>query len=386
MRILVAHNHYQQVGGEDSVFANEVALLSGAGHTVDTLEVDNDRIGNDLPRYRVAAGATYSLRGRSLAAKAIARFKPDIVHVHNPFPLLSPSVFHACARAGVPAVWTMHNFRIACAQGLLFREGEHCVLCVGKPPLPAIFHRCYRGSFAGSAAVAAMIATHRLIGTWRRHVARFIVLNEYGRDVAIRSGAPPERIVIKPNFSEELSGEDQPPSSRSGALYVGRLSPEKGTRTLMEAWQSLPDIPLTILGDGPERVEMENMAPPNVRFLGHRPKEDVMREMIRTRALILPSTCFENFSVSLCEAMAAGTPAIASRSGSIGEVVRHGYNGLLVPPGNAGDLAATVADAFAHPCTLEQLGQGARETWEHRLSPKANLAQLLTIYEEAMSA
>lgn len=386
-RILVVHNRYQQAGGEDGVFAHEVAMLRDAGCVVETVEVSNDDIRGALAQASAAIGVIANAAGRRIVAEAIARTNPDIVHVHNFFPRLSPALFDACASAGVPAVWTLHNYRYTCASAVLFREGRPCEDCLGKPPLPAIAHRCYRGSLAGSAAVAAMIGYHRARGTWRHKVARFIALTESGRDIATRAGLPAARIAVKPNFVPDPLDEIVPPGApRAGAVFAGRLSPEKGVATLIEAWRALPHIPLTIIGDGPERAALETGAPAHVTFAGFRQRPEALRAIAGAQALIVPSIWYETFGLVAAEAMALGTPVIASRIGALATLVTDDVDGLHVTPGDAADLARVAGAAFAAPETLERLGRAGRQTWHATMRPETNLTQLLAIYDEARAA
>lgn len=379
LRVLVAHNRYQLPGGEDAVFEAELALLRSAGCEVGTFETSNAGIDTWRARISAATGATYSFEGRAGMARAISRFQPDVVHVHNLFPRPGPAIFDACVAAEVPAIWTLHNFRLACPQATLFREGRSCHDCVGRLPFAAVAHGCYRGSRLGSASVAGMIAFHRLAGTWRRKVSRFIVLTEFARSVAIEAGVPAERIRVKPNFAHDPgSGERE----RCGAVYVGRLSAEKGVMTLIEGWRSVGDIPLMVVGEGPERLALQRIAPPNVRFLGQLPHDDVLKIVGQAQALILPSLCHDNFPLSLVEAMASGTPVIASRIAPLDMLVRDGIDGALFTPGDPVDLARTVVRLFGQPALLRQLGLGARESWARAMEPQANLAQLLSIYRE----
>jgi glycosyltransferase involved in cell wall biosynthesis len=387
LRVLVVHNRYQQAGGEDSVFANEVELLRSGGCEVDTLEVSNDAITGRVAELSAALRVVSNPEGRCLAASAIQRARPDVVHVHNFFPRLSPALFDACSAMGVPAVWTLHNYRIACANGLLFRDGHVCEDCLGRAPWPAVRHRCYRGSTAGSAAVAAMIGWHRARGTWRRKVARFIALSDFARDLYVRAGVPADRISVKPNFvADPLPLLAGPAAGSRGAVFVGRLSPEKGAATMLAAWRQVPSVPLTILGDGPERAMLEAAAPPNVRFLGFQNRDAVLRAMASAQALVVPSTWYENFPMTVVEAMALGTPIIASNIGALRTIVTHGHNGLHFLPGDAADLARVVNAAFADSKRLGALRQGARATWEATMAPARNLATLLNIYDEAQAA
>jgi glycosyltransferase involved in cell wall biosynthesis len=385
MRVLVAHNRYQEAGGEDSVFANEVELLRRGGCEVETLVVSNDVISGWRAKASAALRVVWNTEGRRLVADAIARIRPDVLHVHNFFPRLSPALFDASEAVGVPTVWTLHNYRVACANGLLFRDARPCEACIGRAPIPALRYRCYRGSVVGTAAVAAMIGYHQAAGTWRRKVDRFIALNTFAADLFERAGVPKEKIAIKANFIEDpLPNLITAPAKRAGAVFVGRLSAEKGVATLVEAWRHLPSIPLTILGEGPERPRLEAIAPSNVRFLGFQPTSKVMGTMASAEALIVPSVWYENFPMTVVEAMALGTPVIASRIGALSVIIRDGIDGLHFAPGDPADLARVTKAAFAEPGVLNDLGRGARAIWETSMSPASNLAQLMAIYRDVI--
>tara|TARA_R100001198_G_scaffold96992_1_gene90639 strand:+ start:13869 stop:15020 length:1152 start_codon:yes stop_codon:yes gene_type:complete len=383
MKILAVHNRYQQAGGEDSVFRNEIELLRSGGHDVAVLEENNDRIKGTAAQIAAAAHAVWSRYGQRRMAEAIIRERPDVVHVHNFFPTLSPAIFWTCGEHRVPAVWTLHNFRVACANGLLFRDGQVCEKCLGASPLPAIRHGCYRGSRAASAAVAAMIATHRTMGTWRYKVDRFIALTDFARDKVIAAGLPADRVVVKPNFVDIARSETI--SDRSGTVFVGRLSAEKGVQVAVEAWRQMPHLKLTVIGDGPLRAELETNAPPNIEFTGALPSSDVYQRVAMAQAMVVPSVSYENFPMTVVEAMALGTPVIASNTGALAAIVGDGMSGALFEVGNHHDLTAKVSDLFMRPERLSVMSQNARERYEHQMSPQKNLHQLEQIYSEVIS-
>jgi len=382
MRILVVHNRYQLAGGEDSVFDAETELLRNAGYDIATLTVSNDDIEGRWATAQAALTVAYNPGGRRKVAAAIAAHRAELVHVHNFFPLISPSMFDACRAAGVPAIWTLHNFRVTCANGLLFRNGKPCELCVGHAPWPAVFHRCYRQSVPGSAAVAAMIGYHKLAGTWQHKVDRFIALTDFARDMFIRSGLPAERIAVKANVLRDPGHPASALGRRTGAVYVGRLSIEKGVDCLLSAWRGLA-VPLTVIGDGPERAVLEACAPQHVRFAGWLGRAEVDAAIAQAQALIVPSLWYENFPMTVVEATAFGTPVIASRLGSLESIVEDGVSGALFAPGDPDDLARVVRSWFAQPDRLAQLGAGARLSYERRSAPGVNLEQLVAIYRSA---
>jgi glycosyltransferase involved in cell wall biosynthesis len=384
MRVLSIHNSYQHSGGEDSVFANEAALLQSAGHDVETLLVSNHAIKGYASKASTAALAVYNPFGRHQVTEAIARTRPDVVHVHNFFPLISPALFDACRRADIPAVWTIHNYRVLCANGLMFRNGAPCEDCLARRPLPALLHACYRDSYLGSAAVAAMIAYHSAAGTWQRKVAQFIAPSRFVRSKLIAAGLPENRITVKPNFVTPPGHDPDPAGSRTGAVFIGRLSREKGAHLLVDAWRHL-DIPLKIIGDGPERAALEDAASSHISFVGRRSREEVFAALSSAQAVVIPSLSYETFGLVAIEAMALGTPVIAARLGALADIVIDGINGFHFEPGHAADLTRVAAEAFRDSTRLLGIGREARRSFDADYSPERNLKQLLAIYEKALA-
>ena len=382
MRILQVHNTYQQPGGEDAVVANEGALLTGKGHEVRLWSVSNDGIEGAWAKLRTAWQVPYSHRARRQLGRVIADFGPDVVHVHNFFPLLTPSIYEACRDAGVAVVQTLHNYRTICAGALLLRDGRPCEDCIGASPYRGALHGCYRGSRLGSLAVARMIARHREQGTWRTKVDRFIALTEFAKAKFVEAGFPADKIAVKPNFAAD-TGARTSEGDRHGALFVGRLSPEKGIGTLLAAWRGL-DVPLRIAGDGPLLNMVRDANSPNVAPLGGLPPEAVSREMARAAFLVMPSQWYEGFPMTLAEAFCQGLPVIASRLGAMAEIVEDGVTGLHFAPGDARDLAAKVRWAADHPEEMLEMGANARHAYEEKFSPDINYEILFSIYQAAI--
>lgn len=387
-RVLLVHERYQQRGGEDVVVDAQAALLAAAGHVVERLDVDNTAIpaGDGLPgRLRLAGNTFWSRGGVRIVREAVDRFRPDVVHVHNTFPLLSPAVLGAARDAGPAIVQTLHNFRLVCPNGLLFRDGRPCEDCVGLPlALPGVVHGCYRGSRAGSAVVAGMLAVHRGRGTWRRDVDRFVVLAEFARDRLARGGVPRSRISVVPNFAQP----DGPPADGpgEGLLFVGRLSPEKGLGTLLEAWRGAAiDGSLRIAGDGPLAPDVRAAAEgdPRIVPLGRLEAGAIRDEMRRARALVVPSTTYENCPMTVIEAYAVGRPVIASGHGGLGELVEDGETGLRVRPGDAAGLRAALERASNGPADMLAMGRAARARFEARYAPEAAYGALRAVYRQA---
>ena len=384
MRILLVHNQYQQQGGEDLVFANEAKMLRQYGHDVEILSVSNDEIQSPFNKLSTAILSSYNPQGYQLVADAIRRSECDIVHVHNFFPRLSPAIFSACRKANVPSVWTLHNFRVVCAGGMLFRDGATCEKCVRGNVLPAIKHRCYRGSLPGSIAVAGMIGIHRWLGTWQHKVDRFISLTEFARAKLVEGGLPFDKIAVKPNWVEDPVAQglkiDGP---RKGAVFVGRLSLEKGVKVLLDAWKALPDIPLTIIGDGPERASLEPGAPANVRFVGKLDRANVNAAMAGAQALVVPSLWLEGFPLVLIEGMAAGVPLLASDIGALPSIIENGQTGVLVEAGNVQAWAKALRAFFDDEGAQRAMGLRGRKAYEERFSPQQNIGYLEKIYQDA---
>jgi len=380
MRVLLVHNAYQQRGGEDSVVESEAALLRQRGHDVQVLLRHNDEV-NELSRLSLAAQTLWSNKTVAQLNAQMARVRPDVIHVHNTLPLVSPSVFWAATRARVPVVQTLHNFRLLCPQATLLREGRVCEDCIGRLPWPAVIHRCYRGSGAQTAAVALMLSAHRGMGTWRNKVSRFIALTQFGKAKFVQGGLNPQQIDIKPNFIDWVPTPQW--AERQGGLYIGRLSVEKGIEVLMQAMRDLPQHRLTVIGSGPYENAMQELAGP--AFLGAKALPEVLARLGAASYLVLPSVCYEGFPRTLVEAFACGVPVIASRHGALEELVDDGRTGLLFSPGDVTDLVDKIRWADANPLCMQTMGRAARAEYELHYTPERNGQQLEEIYRRAMA-
>jgi glycosyltransferase involved in cell wall biosynthesis len=384
MKILIAHNHYQQRGGEDESTRAEVSLLESRGHEVTTFIEDNERIARlSLPK--VALGTIWSHENYRRLRRLIWKHRPDVVHVQNFFPLISPAVYYAAQAEGIPVVQTLRNYRLLCSNGLLFRDGRVCEDCLGKtPPWPGIAHACYRGSRAGTVPVVAMLTAHRALRTWTRMVDVYVALTEFARQKFVEGGLPAGKITVKPNFVHPDPG----PGGGKGdyAVFVGRLSPEKGIDTLLAAWELLDGrMPLKIVGDGPlkDQVALATKALPEIEWLGRRSLEEVHALIGEASLMVFPSEWYETFGRVAAEAFAKGTPVIASNIGAIAELVDHGRTGLHFGHGQPQDLAAQVEWALGNPANLAHMRQEARAEFEARYSAEQNYGKLMEIYELA---
>jgi glycosyltransferase involved in cell wall biosynthesis len=391
MKILLVHNEYQQPGGEDVVFEQEKRILERGGHEVVTYRRSNHEleelsaIGRGTLLIRtVWASDTYHDFGALLE-----REKPDVVHVHNTFVMISPSIYGACRRRSIPVVQTLHNFRLLCPGAQFLRDGKICEDCVEHSLLRSVWHGCYRDSRPATASVALMLAWHRRAGTWDELVDRYIALTNFARNKFIASGFAPDKIVVKPNFVDPDPGAKQSPGT--SALYIGRLSKEKGLHTLLEAWKRLPKLcSLDIVGDGPQKKELEEEAQrcglAAIQFRGQLSHTESLAAMKRTSFLILPSEWYEGFPMTIAESFACGTPIICSKLGAMEEIVDDSRTGLHFTPGDSEDLARKIEWAFAHPSELATMGRAARREYEARYSSERSYTQLMTIYEQTVAA
>lgn len=392
-RVLVVHTRYRQPGGEDRVFAQEVALLRGLGLDVEVFEADNAELEGRSAAALAALTVWNGAAAREVAAR-VARHRSEVVHIHNTFPLLSPSVVAAARRAGAAVVQTWHNYRLGCVNGLLFRDGHPCEDCLGRPvALSGVAHACYRDSRPASLAVAAMQLAHRGLGTYRRGVDRHIALTPTMRLILVRMGLPPEHVTVKPNFivppAPPLSPATVPPLDGAPyALFAGRLSEEKGVRVALAAWaHHAPGLPLLVAGGGPLEAEVRAMAArlPDVHVLGQVEHAGVLDLMREAHALVMPSLWQEPFGLTVLEAFSVGLPVVAARLGAPSALVDDGRTGRLVRPNDPADLARALRTSLADPAGWARLREQARQDYLAHYTPETNGVALLAVYRDALA-
>jgi glycosyltransferase involved in cell wall biosynthesis len=391
LKILLVHNFYGSAApsGENQVFLEEKALLQSRGHTI----IEFTRASDDIRalgwRGAIVGGLTtpWNFRSARDVAALVAEARPDVVHVHNTFPLLSPAIFHAIG-AATPRVLTLHNYRVFCAAGIPVRDQRVCTECLdARSAAPALRHGCYRNSRVATLPLAASIELHRRIGTWARAVDAFIALSDFQKDVMAAAGLPAARIHVKPNFYPGrpvvVPWADRAPY----VLYAGRLSAEKGVQTLARAWQcwgtEAPE--LRIAGDGELLPHMRAItAGVPVRYLGQLSTSDAEQQIAGARLLIVPSECFEGFPMVIREAFAFGTPVAASNLGPLPTIVHAGESGIVFDPADPASLQRSIATAWSAAGLLERLGTGARREFETKYTEDANYDRLMQIYQQVI--
>ena len=350
MKILLCHNFYQQVGGEDLVFNEETQLLESHGQTVLRFTLHNNSIPS-MNRLGLAWRTMWNGAVYAELRRLIRQQRPDLVHCTNTFPLISPAAYYAARDEGIAVVQALHNYRLLCPGTYFLREHRVCEDCLGKTvPWPAVVHACYRDSRAASFVVAAMLSGHRLLGTWKRAVTLYYTPSEFTRQKCIEGGLPADRIAVKPNFVSVHPGVGT--GSGGYCVFVGRLSPEKGLDSVLKAWPRLGGrLPLKIIGDGPVRdmAVAAAAAHPEIEWLGHRPIQEVLEIVGEAACLVMPSIWYETFGRTVVEAFAKGTPVIGSRMGAMAELIEDGQTGLLFRPGDADDLEAKMRQFLADP-------------------------------------
>ena len=386
MNILMLHNGYQFRGGEDESYESEVRMLRANGHFVETIRMDNAQI-ESKGKIHVAIESFWSTPSYKLVERKILERQFDVLHVQNFFPLLSPSVYYAAKKHGVAVVQTLRNYRLLCPSVFFYREGGVCEDCIDKVfKYPGILHGCYRDSRMATAVVAAMTAFHTVKGTWLNAVDLYIALTQFVQDKFVEAGFPEEKLVVKSNFVYPDPGCGT--GEGDYALFVGRLSPEKGLETLLKAWESLDrSWKLKIAGDGPMATYVRDFCATHqsVEWLGPKSRAETAQLMGNARTLVFPSQWYETFGRVAMESFAAGTPVIASRLGAMAEICDDGKTGLLFESGNASDLAEKLRWAFDNPEQLASMRPIARQTFESRYTMQQNYRVLMNAYELARS-
>ena len=388
LSVLCVHNRYIQPGGEDQVFESEAQLLAQNGVRVEKVEEQTTYPSGLVRKIEAAMDCVWSRSWHQKFKTLLRDMRPDVVHIHNFFSVISPSVYYACKDEGVPVVQTLHNYRLTCPAASFYRDGKICEECLDHGPFHAVRYGCYRESKLATAALATMLEVHRRKNTWTEMVDCYVALTEFAREKMIEGGLPANRIRVKPNFVLPDPG----PRTSDGdyALFVGRLVDLKGVGTLVKAWSKLPaSIPLVIAGDGPYRPEMQKLISDfklaNVDYRGRLSRNETLATMKGARFLMFPSEWYEGFPVTIAESFACGVPVLCSRLGGMQEIVDDGRTGLHFTSGDAADMAEKVQWAWSNPEETSNMGLEARAEFEAKYSAERNFGMLTEIYESVIS-
>jgi len=386
LRVLQIHNRYKIFGGEDVAVKSEYILLKKNNNEVDFFWVTNKDIYGVKAKIKTAINVGYSQKYSKKLSNRIKDFKPEIIHVHNFFPLLTPSIYDISRNLGVPVIQTLHNYRIVCPGAYLMRNGRVCEDCLTASAYRSVIHGCYRESRIGSFVLANMVQRHRKRETWKNKVNIFIALTQFSKNKFILAGLPSERIHVKPNFIYPDPGMEK--CNGKYALFVGRISREKGILTLVRAYEKILGITLKIIGDGPliedvNKIKREKNLY-NIELIGKRDRKEVFKFMKGASFILFPSECFETFGNVCAEAFSCGKPVVASRLGSLAEMVEDGVTGLLFEPGNSDDLAQKVQWLIDHPNVCRRMGKNARQVFLEKYTAEKNYKILMNIYQKAI--
>ena len=392
LTVLLVHNYYLNPGGEDVEFEAEKALLTQKGHKVITYIRRNSEIKNfKLKSLSAFFSAHWSRKTYKELIELIKSTQPDLVHFHNTFLVVSPSAYYACKKMKVPVIQTLQNFRLFCPGATFYRKASLCEDCLNRiPPWPGLWRGCWRNSRLQTAVVASLSTLHHWLKTWQNMVDVYIVQTKFHKKKFAEGGLPEEKLEIKPNMiiqKPKFAGEK--PEKRF-ALFVGRLSPEKGVITLLEAWKSLKNIPLKILGDGPlmnevkTKIAQEKLT--SINLLGWRPRNETIQTIGQANFLIFPSEWYEGLPLTIIEAFASGTPVIASNIGAMSEIIEDNLTGLHFPPGNHLELVEKIKWAWSHPQEMEKIAFNALDTYNNYYAPSKVYETLMKIFAKAMAA
>lgn len=385
MKILQAHNYYQLAGGEDIVVENEKKLLLENGHEVIRYLKHNNEI-NEFSlknKLKLFDSMTWSQKTFDEVRKVLIKEKPDICHVHNFFPLISPSIYDACKKENIPVVQTLHNFRLICTNGMLLRNGKVCEDCLGKSAFNSTGKKCYRNSHTQTFAVANMIEKNKKNRVWSKNVDAYLCFTEFAKQKFIAHGIKESKLFIKPNFVECTIHEVNPTPKKDYLIYVGRLDSYKGVPLIKEIAASLP-LPVKLVGEGELMEEMKGVS--NVDLLGKQSHKSTMRLISEATALLFPSSCYEGMPMTILEAFAHQTPVIASNLGAMQSLIKHQHNGLLFTQGSSIELLSCINLLLTNKELSSEITRNAFKDFQEKYSKEENYQTLIKLYDSLLSS
>jgi len=391
MKILFCHNFYQQAGGEDIAVANEMAMLKQHGHEVEMFSVSNNVIKTFWHKLLVSFHLTYSNKYKSKLKNVIADFNPDIVHVHNFFPLLTPSIFDACVEMNVPAVHTLHNYRLICPSATLFVNGSCNEESIEKTAYAMVKYKAYQNSFIGTFLLARAIEKYKKNQLWLKKVDKFIAPSQSVKNTYIKAGFLSEKITVKPNFiqpkpiipiSLQQDREQDKTTNEEYAIFLGRLVEEKGIRMLLNSWRET-DPELRIYGRGPLEQLCKDAQRSNIRYYGEVTREEALQALKQAKFLVMPTQWHEPFGLVVIEALSLGVPVIVSRMGALPEIISHGYNGLIFEYDDIGDFYRQI-DQMKSYSKLTEMKKNALNSFNKQYTASMNYPLLIDIYNKCL--
>lgn len=388
MKILFCHNFYQQAGGEDVAVANEMAMLEQHGHEVKLFSVSNNSIKTIWHKLLVSLNLTYSNQYKNKLKEVITEFSPDIVHVHNFFPLLTPSIFDACVEMNVPVVHTLHNYRLICPSATLFINGECNEESIEKNAYAMVKYKAYQNSLIGTFLLARAIEKYKSKNLWSTKVDQFIAPSKFVKDTYIKSGFLADKITVKPNFIQPqpitaLSEQEKKQVSKEEyAIFLGRLVEEKGIQMLVNSWRET-DIALRIYGGGPLEGVCKSAQRKNIKYCGEVARDEALQALKHAKFLIIPSRWHEPFGLVVIEALSLGIPVIAAKMGALPEIISHGYNGLIFEHNNINDFYHQI-DQFKSNSKLAEMKKNALNSFDNQYTASMNYPLLIDIYSKCL--
>ena len=385
MRILIIHNRYQQRGGEDSVFENESSLLKKYGNSVEQLIFSNEEINSPISKIKAGISSIYNKSSAKKLDNKIQIFKPDIIHVHNFFPIASPSIFYESQKHNIPIVMTLHNYRLICPNALLFRDGKVCEECINKEfAINGVMNGCYRDSKLQTFALATMSYLHKKTKTWENRVDKYIALTNFAKNKILNSSLKlkEKQITIKPNYVNdhgfELNKDDY-------LIFIGRLSKEKGVDILLNAFKN-SKRKIVIIGSGPMKdiVEEYSKNYQNIEYLGFQQMDVIIQKLKKAKALIFTSVWYEGMPMTILESLSTGTPVVSTDIGGPAEIITNNKTGLIYKVGDVEDLQNSIEKLYSDNDFFKNLCINARKEFEDKFSEKQNYQKLINIYKEVI--
>lgn len=381
--VLMIHNFYQIGGGEHTVFNNEVELLKKNGHKVITYTRNNNELNNSiLKKIFLPFTVLWSFKTYREVKKIIKQEQVDVVHCHNIFPLISPSVYYAARKMNIPVVQTIHNFRFLCPNALFYKKGKICEECLTNNNFKsAIKNNCYRNSKLQTIIVVNMLKFHRLIGTFQKINYIFLTnfnKNKFNKLIDINN----KNIFIKPNFIEKKYKLVRPTKLNTTFVYVARLDENKGIKFLIDVWSEIDDYTLHIYGDGElkEYVEQASKQKNNIKYFGFKPQDEIYKDLVKSQALIFPSKCYEGFPMNITEALSLGVPILSSNIGNQSDIIKKSQAGCLYIVNDKNSFKKQLNNIVKNN---KEYSDKALKYYNEYLSEKKNYEVLMNIYEKA---